>query len=278
MFKTLIRVKKLEGLWKQMVCLFGLSAGLGQAASGGTIRQVDIKYQVALSEFPGATTLLTPISKIKVQAQGTLRLPQTDGMLSVFLLDRAGKEVGVDVLFQGKTRLNFSQRDSARAALASDGVLTFYPSKWRIRLYQTLESNPAFQRYLIAQQRAGGYANVDAKVFNAAQQELANGLLEQMRAESSKATQARPNTPDRTVVDREVQRYTQEVAKVAYAYLSDTHAKGFPSNDCSRGFKAGVYAVPPSSLAVRCTVSQVNGKLQVKTVFPQTGQRSMITL
>lgn len=235
-----------------------------------------VSYKVNLSEFPGAAIFLILQGKFPVAAQGTLPMNPTTAVAPVFLLDRVGKVIGIDVIFPGKPTLNFTQANTARAALTSTGPAAFLPGDWKIKLYRSLDGRAAFKRYLSAQQLAGGYVKVKPDVLGSAQQELTQAMVLDMQHGIIKPQPS--NTPDFGMVDREVQRYNQEVAKAAYAYLAELRTPRTAPTECSNGYQAGPYSVPPSSLKVKCKVTQTGKKLHIETVFTQTGQHSALDL
>lgn len=240
--------------------------GVAQAENkSGTSYKVP--YTINMQEFPSASYLLTIIGKFPVQKQGKIDLlVYGDGMYTVYLMNQKNESIGMDVLFHGKDSLSFTQLNTAKAAFSNTGLLGLLSSVQKINIYHNLDHLEAFQIYVQAQKKAGSYEKVSPEILGKAQQPIWQKLMDEMRKSASKPL-------DVISLNRTLERYVQDVYKIATAYQSDNPNHSLPSLDCSRGYSAGQFSVIAPAFPCKCEVQAApGGHLKIIASSTQTGK------
>jgi len=261
------------------VLLATLTLGITKAESSQQAKPFTVPYSINFQEFPEASTLVSTggSRSLPAQKQGRIAVdPPEWGLQPIFLMNRARVIIGIDVLFSSKTSLLFTQTNTAKAALTSTGPVFFLPNEQKIKLYQKLDTLEVFKKYLQAQQKAGGYANVPPETLSKAQATLAKMMLMELGNPASKQSSI-PKPVDFTLVNRALQSYAEEVYKVALSYQAENNVRTLPTIDCSKGYKAGKYSTKAPNILFHCQILLGPGQhLKVIVTSPQTGGRSEV--
>jgi hypothetical protein len=125
-----------------------LSANIDNQASSDLGNQAvgyNFSYTINTSDIKNATTILFPRGQGSAKLSGSIKIPQVPkDLMSIYLLDKLGNVIAIDMLSKDKTTLNFNSENSAKAYLATSGLMFSWYGDQQNKVYQEVVKHPDF--------------------------------------------------------------------------------------------------------------------------------------